>query len=255
MSLCYYRFFDITIQSLKEGTKRFYNIDSEKKNRKNSANTRPREEIRSNGGRITKSAVDKSVIHWLIYPQLHGTHVKGKTIELSQIVILSVIGILISPFLWFPFLGTKAFPGQHFINALTGVLLGPLIGISVPLIIGVVRISLGIGTIFAFPGGVPGVITVGLAYQLTKRSGNMAIKALCALAEPIGTVLIGGTLSLFLVAPFIGRADLVELVESRGALAALLLFWAGWAASSVPGAVAGYVALVGLARVAPDLFR
>jgi len=173
---------------------------------------------------------------------------------LSMIIALSILGIVLAPFIWFSFLGTRAFPGQHFVNTLTGVLIGPLYGVLVPIIVGTLRIMLGIGTVFAYPGGIPGVITVGLAYKITKRSKNPLIRYACAFAEPIGTVFIGGTLSLLIVAPLMGVESQLILVKQHGLLAGLLIFWGGWAASSVPGSIIGYFTLIMLSKAIPQYF-
>jgi len=168
--------------------------------------------------------------------------------KLSLLTALTALGAIIAPLLWFPFLTTKAFPGQHMINALAGVLLGPWWGAAAAILIGLIRNFLGIGTIYAFPGGVPGAIVVGLTYLLTRRSRNPLLKYSAALAEPIGTVLIGGTLSIFLIAPAVGDLRLLGMIEEYGAYQLLPIFWAGWAASSVPGAILGYVILITLDR-------
>ncbi len=168
--------------------------------------------------------------------------------KLSLLTALTALGVIIAPLLWFPFLTTKAFPGQHMINALAGVLLGPWWGAAAAILIGLIRNFLGIGTIYAFPGGVPGAIVVGLAYLLTRRSRNPFLKYSAALAEPIGTVLIGGTLSIFLIAPAVGDLRLLGMIEEYGVYQLLPIFWAGWAASSVPGAVLGYAVLIALDR-------
>jgi energy coupling factor transporter S component ThiW len=47
------------------------------------------------------------------------------TKKIALASLLSALGVVISP-LWFEWLGSKAFPGQHFINVLSGVMLGPL---------------------------------------------------------------------------------------------------------------------------------
>jgi energy coupling factor transporter S component ThiW len=39
--------------------------------------------------------------------------------------VLSALGVVISPLLSFPILAFKVYPGQHMINAISGVLLGP----------------------------------------------------------------------------------------------------------------------------------
>ncbi|MCS7110428.1 MAG: energy coupling factor transporter S component ThiW [Candidatus Caldarchaeum sp.] len=161
---------------------------------------------------------------------------------------LSALGIVISP-LFFEWLGTRAFPGQHFINVLSGVLLGPVWGAAVATIVGSVRIALGTGTIFAYPGGIPGALAVGLVYILLIRLNLTKFKYLAALAEPLGTVFVGGTIALTVVAPYVGpaigpAATMLRNVAALGYFPALLLLWGGWAVSSVIGAVAGFGFLV-----------
>ncbi len=134
-------------------------------------------------------------------------------------------------------------------------MIGPLYGILVPIIVGTIRIMLGLGTLFAYPGGIPGVITVGLAYKITKRSKNPLIRYSCAFAEPIGTVLIGGTFSLLIVAPLMGVESQLLIIKQYGLLAGLLIFWGGWAASSVPGSVIGYFTLLMLSKTIPQYFN
>ncbi|MEM0381343.1 MAG: energy coupling factor transporter S component ThiW [Nitrososphaerota archaeon] len=178
----------------------------------------------------------------------------------SYIMAISAITFISSLYIWFPFLGTRAAPMQHFGNVLAGVLIGPLWGIAVPLIVGSLRIVLGVGTLFAYPGGLPGVILVGLFYRLTRRFKNPRARFLCSFAEPIGTVLIGGTVSLLLLAPFLPglfplSSSIIILLARNEYLVALLIFWSGWAASSIPGSVAGYLVLLALHRVMPQLFE
>ncbi|BAJ51345.1 conserved hypothetical protein [Candidatus Caldarchaeum subterraneum] len=165
---------------------------------------------------------------------------------------LSALGIVISPMM-FEWLGSRAFPGQHFINVLSGVLLGPLWGAIVAIIIGTVRIALGTGTVFAYPGGIPGAVLVGLFYILLKRLRNPRLRYLAAFAEPIGTVLIGGTIALAVVAPGIGpavgpAAVMLRNLETLGFWPALLLLWGGWAVSSIIGTVAGFLFLLAAER-------
>lgn len=160
----------------------------------------------------------------------------------------SALGVVISP-LAFEWLGTRAFPGQHFINVLTGVLLGPLWAALVAAIIGSIRIALGTGTIFAYPGGLPGAIFVGLTYLLFKRLNLGRFSYLAAFAEPVGTVFIGGTIALTVVAPYVGpaigpAATMLRNVQTLGYLPALFLLWGGWAISSVLGAVAAFAFLI-----------
>ena len=168
--------------------------------------------------------------------------------RLSLFIVLVSLGVIIAPLVWFPFFTTKAYPGQHLINALAGVMLGPWWAAAAAILIGVIRNILGIGTIYAFPGGIPGGVVVGLVYLLTRRSKRPAIRYLATLTEPIGTVLIGGTLSLAVIAPIIGDPRLLGAVEHYGLLHFLPIFWSGWALSSIPGSTAGYLILLALSR-------
>lgn len=169
--------------------------------------------------------------------------------KIAFVSVFSALGVVIAPLFWFPFLTTKAFPGQHLINALTGVLLGPLWAAVSALFIGIIRNALGIGTVYAFPGGIPGGMVVGIVYQILKwfkKSGKIA--SIAAFFEPLGTVFIGATLALFLVAPWIGDVELLSRLEDAP-LIALFTLWSGWAVSSVSGSVLGFVILLVLNRV------
>ncbi len=162
--------------------------------------------------------------------------------------VLSALGIVISPMM-FEWLGSRAFPGQHFINVLSGVMLGPLWGALVAIIIGTVRILLGTGTIFAYPGGIPGAVLVGLTYILLNRLTTSKARYSAAFAEPIGTVLIGGTIAISVVAPYLGpsigpAAAMLRNIEVLGFFQALLILWGGWAVSSFTGTLAGFLFLV-----------
>ena len=166
--------------------------------------------------------------------------------KISLLIALTAVGVIIAPLAWFPFISTKAFPGQHLVNAIAGVLLGPWLAAIAAILIGIIRNALGIGTIYAFPGGVPGAIVVGLAYLLTRNARNPLLRYSAALLEPIATVLIGGTLSIFIVAPAVGDITLLGAIEQYGLYSFLPIFWAGWAASSVPGSIIGYLVLLTL---------
>jgi energy coupling factor transporter S component ThiW len=155
------------------------------------------------------------------------------------LVVFSALAIAISPFTWFAVSGTKANPTQHMTNAILGVLLGPFWAALAAVIIGTVRNTLGVGTLFAFPGGIPGGLIVGSVHWVLKRF-NRGEKArlMSALAEPIGTLLIGVPISVFLFAPWLGQP-----------IANSLLFGAGWALSSIPGCIIGFTVLSILKRI------
>jgi len=169
--------------------------------------------------------------------------------KLALLAVFSALGVAIAPFAKFEFLGTKANPTQHTVNAILGVLTGPFWAATAAIFIGTIRNMLGIGTPYAFPGGIPGGIAVGIVYWLLKHiklseKGRLT----AAFAEPIGTLLIGAPLALFLVAPWIGSQNLLDLAAEEGALLAFLIFGAGWALSCVPGSIIGFLILLVLNR-------
>lgn len=171
---------------------------------------------------------------------------KAQSKDIALAAILSALGVVIAHTLWFPWLGTKAYPGQHIINSIAGILLGPIWAAIIAVIVGTIRIALGIGTIYAYPGGIPGGIIVGLIYWLFRKITSRKMALIAALSEPIGTVLIGGTLSLFIVAPLAGTEALLSSLKAKGAIGALIGLWSGWALSSVPGCIIGYLVLMSL---------
>ncbi len=185
----------------------------------------------------------KSQLKWEIM-EARSTRMK----KMALAAVFSALGVVIAPFFWFPFLGTKAYPGQHMINALTGVLLGPLWAAVVAIFTGIIRNAFGIGSLYAFPGGIPGGVVVGIVYWLLskfKKTGKAPL--LSALFEPVGTLFIGATVSIYLIAPWLETPKLLSLLES-GPLIALLLLWSGWAISCVPGSVLGFITLLTLDR-------
>lgn len=125
---------------------------------------------------------------------------------------------------------TKVFPFQHAINVLAGITIGPWYGALAAALSGTIRILLGTGTVFALPGGIPGVVCVGLAYRFLKRD-------LAGFFEPLGTGVVGAALSAYLVAPLVGKEG------------AFLFFQAAFLASSVPGSVLGVFLVKVLRRV------
>jgi energy coupling factor transporter S component ThiW len=133
---------------------------------------------------------------------------------------------------------TKVLPYQHMINGIAGIILGPWYAVLIALSIGVLRFSFGIGTIFAFTGGIPGALVVGLTYHYIIK------KDFVALTEPIGTG-IGALLSALIVQPLLNitaSPPFLGLTEQWQIF--LALFWF----SSIPGAIIGFVVVVALRR-------
>ncbi|SMG35087.1 energy coupling factor transporter S component ThiW [Dethiosulfovibrio salsuginis] len=128
-----------------------------------------------------------------------------------------------------PFGPTKCFPFQHTVNVVGGILLGPWWAAGTALVTSVLRVAMGTGTLFAFPGSVPGALAVGLAYRFLRKDW-------CALAEPLGTGPVGATLSALLIAPAMGKS---------------VGFWAlqsAFLTSAIPGCIIGYAVIAGLRK-------
>ncbi len=119
-------------------------------------------------------------------------------------------------------------------NAFAGVLLGPWYAVLMAVATGTIRNILGLGTLYAFPGGIPGAFVVGMVHRYVKKTD------LAALTEPIGTVMVGATLSAFILAPMQGQS------------LTLYFFWIAFAISSVPGAVLGYIVVKSFRRLGFD---
>lgn len=174
--------------------------------------------------------------------------------KLALLAVFSALGVAISPFTWFVAFGTKAYPAQHMINAILGVLLGPLWTAIAAIFIGTIRNMLGTGTVYAFPGGIPGGLVVGIVYWVLKRLRlSEKSRLTAALSEPIGTLLIGAPLAIFLVASWMGpqgySASLLHLTATEGPIFGYLIFATWWAISCVPGSILGFIVLMILKRI------
>ncbi|MEM2924308.1 MAG: energy coupling factor transporter S component ThiW [Methanocellales archaeon] len=150
------------------------------------------------------------------------------TKKIAGATVLTAIATAFS-YAFFPVGPTKVYPFQHMVNAIAGILLGPVYAIAVATAAGILRNILGTGTIFAFPGGIPGALVVGVVYRYLWK------KDYAALTEPIGTA-IGAIISGLIVAPMIGR--------EMSTLAFLIAFLA----SSIPGAILGFIVVRGLRK-------
>lgn len=151
------------------------------------------------------------------------------TRRLVLAALFAALGVLLSSFA-IPVGASRVFPFQHTLNAVAGVLLGPWWAAGSALVTATLRVSLGTGSLFAFPGSPFGALAVGLAYRLLRRDE-------AALFEPVGTVLVGTTLGALLISPLLEGA--------AGGLFALMI---AFALSSIPGAVIGYLLLKALRR-------
>jgi energy coupling factor transporter S component ThiW len=149
------------------------------------------------------------------------------TKKIALAAVLVAVTVVLSP-INFPVGTSKCYPAQHMINGIAGVLLGPWYAALMALMTGIIRNMLGLGTLHAFPGGIPGALVVGLVYRYVKRTD------LAALTEPLGTVVIGATISALVVAPYLGKSFTI------------VFWWVAFGASSIPGSIIGFLALKSL---------
>lgn len=161
----------------------------------------------------------------------------SSTRRISVIVVFIALGVVLSPLniLMGP---TKAFPMQHMINAIVGVLFGPFYAAFVAAAIGTIRITLGVGTIFSYPGGIPGGLVVGLFHRYVKNTDYAAF------LEPIGTS-IGAIFSALIVVQFLPRA-MPPIFGIQNQVALWVIYWLF---SCVPGSVLGFFVIKVMRRI------
>ncbi len=152
------------------------------------------------------------------------------TKKMALVAVLVAVTVVLSP-IHFPVGSSKCYPAQHMINGIAGVLLGPWYAAVMALFTGVIRNMLGLGTLHAFPGGIPGALVVGIFYRYVKKTD------LAALVEPLGTVVVGATISALVVAPYLGKSFTVAF------------WWIAFAASSIPGSIIGFFVLTAIRRL------
>lgn len=144
--------------------------------------------------------------------------------------LLTALGVLFSFYPGpIPLGPTRLFPFQSVINVISGIILGPWYAGGIALAIGMLRIGLHTGSIFAIPGGVPGAILVGIVYRMTRND-------LSAFIEIPGTALLGSFLSSLFFAPLIGFHQ------------GWLFFIIGFTPPAVVGSIAGYLIILTLRR-------
>ncbi len=145
-------------------------------------------------------------------------------------VVLAALAVALAPFS-IPVGIARLFPGQHMVNVLAAVLVGPWWGLGVAFTASLVRNVLGLGTPLAFPGSMVGVLLAGLAFRATRNV------LFAAVGEVIGTGLIGAVVGALLVAPYI--------MDSTMAVGALIV---PFLLSSIAGAALGVLGVQILRR-------
>jgi energy coupling factor transporter S component ThiW len=89
---------------------------------------------------------------------------KARIRKLTFAGLLVAAGILLSG-VSFPMGPTRCYPFQHTVNVLAGAALGPWWAAGAAFVTSLVRNMTGTGTLFAFPGSIPGALAAGLALR------------------------------------------------------------------------------------------
>ena len=108
---------------------------------------------------------------------MNNTELKKMTVT----AIFIAIGVLLAPFVSFPFGGARVFPLQHLINVLLSVLVGWRYSTAGAFCISSIRIAMGVGTVLAYPGSMIGAALSGVLYKKT----NSIWGAFWAASSPI----------------------------------------------------------------------
>jgi len=161
--------------------------------------------------------------------------VEVNTKRFAATAVFTAIAVILSPF-FFPVGPTKCYPAQHMVNAITGVLLGPMWALLQALATSVIRNALGLGTVFAFPGSTFGALFVGLLYWLT---GKRYLES--ALIEVLGTGIVGALVSWAVFTPI--------FFPEKTAVLGAMFFITAFSVSSIAGSIIGYLVLQAFKRV------
>jgi energy coupling factor transporter S component ThiW len=124
----------------------------------------------------------------------------NKTKLMTTMAVFIAIGTVTAQLIWFPAGVARAYPMQHAINVMAGVLLGPGPAVIIAFMISLLRVMLGLGTILAFPGSMVGAFLAGYLYKKTNRHG------LAAAGEGVGTGVIGALFAVPFATLFMGSA-------------------------------------------------
>ncbi|MCK1975480.1 energy coupling factor transporter S component ThiW [Jeotgalicoccus huakuii] len=151
------------------------------------------------------------------------------TRNLTLTSVFVALNVVLGVFITIPLGVIRAAPMQHLINVLGAVFTGPWVIVQA-FVSSTIRVLLGTGTIFAYPGSMIGALLAYLLYRYTKKL------APTALGEVLGTGIIGA-LSLY---PLMLILDLDTNVYAVIALAFLV--------SSAIGATVSYFILKALEK-------
>ncbi|WP_010651891.1 energy coupling factor transporter S component ThiW [Oceanobacillus massiliensis] len=145
-----------------------------------------------------------------------------RTRTLTTMAVFIAIGTIGAQLLWFPTGIARAYPVQHAVNVMAGIMLGPGPAVVIAFMIGLLRNLFGPGTLLAFPGGMIGAFFAGYLYKKVGR------KSWAIVGEAFGSGILG---SLFAV-PF--------AYIFMGTTVGVFAFLPGFIISSISGACIGW---------------
>lgn len=147
---------------------------------------------------------------------------RQKKLTLTAVFVAACV--ILSPFA-IPLGSVRLYPMQALCNVVLAVFLGTRYNVSAAFCTSCLRNALALGSPLAFPGSMVGAFLAGLVYRYTK------VIWLTALAEIIGTGLIGAAFAYPLMVLVFGKA------------LALMTLVLSFTASSAAGAVLGTLLL------------
>jgi energy-coupling factor transport system ATP-binding protein len=153
-----------------------------------------------------------------------------ETRKVAYAVVLTALAVALGLFS-IPVPPVKVSPGQHMVNVLSAVILGPWYALAVAVAASIIRNAAGTGTWFAFPGSMIGAFVAGYVYVFTRNI------YLAVVGEIIGTGILGSLVSVFIVGP-------VFVAKPTDALVLTLSFLA----STIAGSIIGVLGLLVLQR-------
>ena len=124
----------------------------------------------------------------------------------------------------------KIFPIQHMVNLVSAILLGPVYAVMIAFVTSFIRVSIGMGSLLAFPGSMIGAFLAGIFYQKKK---NLLF---AFLGEIIGTGIIGAIVAYPVAAVLMSKE------------VALFAFIIPFSLSSIAGASIGLIGLIALRK-------
>lgn len=155
-----------------------------------------------------------------------------KKIKLLVIMAMfTAIGTYGSTLLWFPTGIAKAYPVQHALNVIAGVILGPIPAVIIAFATSLLRNLLGTGSLLAFPGSMIGALLAGYLFHKTSKP------IFAALGEFIGTGIIASLVAVPYASLFLGT--------KTGAL----FYLPSFAVSSFAGSIIGVILVSRLVKI------